>query len=267
MRTRSPVSLALLLASLVAVGVPGCTVETPDPDGSRGSDAGACSVDGLSCVGNEVVSCTGGVMTPVSTCMAPEVCAPGIGCASCVPGFASCEGPDVLRCRANGSGFDFESSCPEGEVCYAGGAVSGCTNACAAAAMNRSNLGCEYWAVDLDNEYANTLLGENDAAGAQFAVVLANPSDSAARVTVEVNDAPLGSPPALREVFTGVVRARNVLQIDLPKREVDGSTVAGHDDGPGTFVSSNAYRVTTDFPVVAYQFNPIISSSPTTLRS
>jgi hypothetical protein len=245
-------------ATLVLISVPGCTVQTPDPDGGRGSDAGACAVDGLSCVGRDVVSCTGGVMTPVSTCMAPEVCAPGIGCASCIPGYASCEGADTLRCRADGSGFDFESTCPEGEVCYAGGAVSGCTNACAAAAMNRSNLGCEYWAVDLDNEYASTILGENDAAGAQFAVVLANPSDTAARVTVEVNDAPLGSPPALREVFTGVVRARNVLQIDLPKREVDGSTPAGHSDGPGTFVSSNAYRVTTDFPVVAYQFNPII---------
>ncbi len=252
-------TFASLLASTlftVALSVGGCTVS--NPPARDGGEAGVCAVDGLSCVGTRVVQCTGGVMMDVTTCVAPQVCAVGIGCAACQPGFATCDGETILRCRADGSGFDPERSCPLGEVCYAGGPTAGCTNACAAAAMNRSNLGCEYWAVDLDNEYANTLLGENDAASAQFAVVLANPSDTAANVTVEINDAPPGSAPALRVVFNDVVRERSVLQIDLPKREVDGSTPAGHDDGPGTFLSSNAYRITTDFPVVAYQFNPII---------
>jgi hypothetical protein len=49
------------------------------------------------------------------------------------------------------------------------------------------------------------------------------------------------------------------VQLDLPRREVDGS-LQGQDEGPGTNLSSRAYRIRTDYPVVAYQFNPIIQS-------
>lgn len=247
----------LVLASVLASVVPACTVEDRPP-GRDAGEAGVCAVDGLDCVGNRVVSCSGGAMTDVETCTAPEVCARGLGCTACIPGYARCDGTTITRCRADGSGYDPEMTCPVGEVCYAGGRSAGCTNACDAAVESRSNLGCEYWAVDLDNEYANTLLGENDAASAQFAVVLANPGDTPANVRVEVNDAIIGDPLALREVASGVVPARGVLQLDLPKREVDGSTDAGHSDGPGTFTSSRAFHIVSDFPVVAYQFNPII---------
>jgi hypothetical protein len=249
------VLLVLVAASLAVASA--CTVTERPPGGDAG-ESGVCSVDGLDCIGNRVVSCSGGASTEVAVCTLPMVCAPGLGCAACVPGYARCDGANITRCRADGSGYDFESTCPMGETCYAGGRSSGCQNACAAAVENRSNLGCEYWAVDLDNEYAETLLGVNDAASAQFAVVLANPGDTAANVIVEVNDAISGDPLALREVASGVVPARGVLQLDLPKREVDGSTDAGHSDGPGTFFSSRAFHIVSDFPVVAYQFNPII---------
>src|SRR5262245_17451345 len=62
-------------------------------------------------------------------------------------------------------------------------------DACAIAAATHSNVGCEYWAVDLDNEDTDFAGVANDAAGAQYAVVIANPSDSPATVRVEVNDA------------------------------------------------------------------------------
>lgn len=152
--------------------------------------------------------------------------------------------------------------CPDRQVCFVSGSEPGCYDACELAETNRSNLGCEYWAVDLDNEYANLapLPGTNDAAGQQFAVVIANPSDVSSEVYVEVNDAAVGATPVLREVFRGTVPPNGVLQIDLPKREVDGSTDAGHNDGPGTFLSSRAYHVVADYPVVAYQFNPIVQA-------
>lgn len=151
---------------------------------------------------------------------------------------------------------------PDGPEVLDACALSDCAelppDPCAVAAASHSNVGCEYWAVDLDNEDTNIAGIANDAAGAQYAIVIANPSDTTAAVRVEVNDAPLGAAPILRDVFTGTAPPHGVLQIDLPRREVDGSTDTGHDDGPGTFLGPLAYHVVSDYPVVAYQFNPII---------
>lgn len=134
-----------------------------------------------------------------------------------------------------------------------------CVDACSAARDDRSNIGCEYLAVDLDNEYGEVpFIGTVDAAGEQYSVVLANPSDVNVEVMVTLNDAPFGSAPAPTLAYTGIVSARSLLRIDLPQREVDGTVVPG--DAPGTFVSSHAYRIQTNYPVVAYQFNPIIQS-------
>src|SRR5690606_31395894 len=51
-------------------------------------------------------------------------------------------------------------------------------------------------------------------------------------------------------------------QIDLPQREVDGSMGQNGsyvpNSGSNTFVSSHAYRIESNGPVVAYQFQPII---------
>jgi hypothetical protein len=43
----------------------------------------------------------------------------------------------------------------------------------------------------------------------------------------------------------------------LGPREVDGSAEGSFDSGTHTALTRNAYRVRTDFPVVAYQFNPL----------
>lgn len=221
-----------------------------------------CVEGELSCVANVVHACTGGVATAVGPCPIGEVCVDGLGCRTCVPFSPACDGARVLRCNAEGTGYEPNGECPDRRVCYVAGAEADCYDACELATRNRSNLGCEYWAVDLDNEYANLapLPIVNDAAGQQFAVVIANPSDVSSTIYVEVNDAAPGAPPALREVFRGIAPPNDVLRIDLPMREVDGSTDGGHNDGPGTFLSSRAYHVVADFPVVAYQFNPIIQA-------
>ena len=43
----------------------------------------------------------------------------------------------------------------------------------------------------------------------------------------------------------------------LGPKEVDGSAAGTFDTGPGTALSRGAYRITSDVPLVAYQFNPL----------
>src|SRR5690606_23513003 len=107
------------------------------------------------------------------------------------------------RCDATGSGYDLVDTCdPEaGEACRDGG----CVNLCARAAERRSNVGCEYWAVDLDNAVISTAL---NAAAQQFAVVVSNAQpDVPARVTIEQDDAEPGEPADISEVASAIVPA------------------------------------------------------------
>ncbi|RZO54959.1 MAG: hypothetical protein EVA89_26865 [Sandaracinaceae bacterium] len=230
-----------------------------NPDGSV-ADAGPCENGRTYCEPGEVVArCLGGELVPEMTCTGDTVCAEGVGCVACRPDHYMCNGSDLYRCRADGSGYDIETSCAGDEVCSAAGRVGQCRGACEEAVSNRSNIGCEYWAVDLDNAYASGTLVSEDAYSEQYAVAIANPSDVTATVRVFVNDAPLGSAPVERQVFQGTVGPRDVLEISLDQREVDGPQT-DNADTRGTWLSSHAYRITTNFPVVAYQFNPIVQS-------
>ena len=169
----------------------------------------------------------------------------------CTPDQRYCEGDTAMQCNGDGTGAEVVDMCDDQNPCLNGY----CATACEKAAANRSNIGCEYWAVDLDNEYSQF----NDAAGEQFAIALANMGTDTVQVTVEQNEAEPGAAPQLTVVATSTIAPQSLTVIELPRREVDGS-LAGMGEGPGTMLSSRAYRVTTDFPVVAYQFNPIVQS-------
>lgn len=169
-----------------------------------------------------------------------------LGAAGCTKGGKTCVGNDVHECAEDGDASGFVKSCDEtGEFCMAGACGSGCD----AAEAQGSNVGCEFWAVDLDNEYSSM----NDAAGAPWGVVISNFGATPVNVVIEQNDAPLGSAPATKAVVTKTIAPGQLAEIELPTREVDGSKSA--DDGPGTMVSSNAFRIKSDMPIVVYQFN------------
>ncbi len=243
----------LLLLSFV----PACSVGGNHPtDGAVGDP---CETGLPYCEGDTVYRCIAGERQPVETCSGGLICAPDVGCVSCIPGTYQCDGQDLRVCRADGSAYDLERTCLADEVCSAAGRAGACRGACADAVANRSNIGCEYWAVDLDNAESRGGLISEDAWSEQFAVAIANPSVQPAQVRIFVNDAPLGSPPAERQVFQGIVDPRGVLEIPLDQREVDGPMTA-NPDMRGTWLSSNAYRITSNYPVVAYQFNPIVQS-------
>jgi len=170
----------------------------------------------------------------------------GLGANGCTKGGKTCVGNDIHECGEDGGVGAFVKSCDDtGEFCMAGACGTGCD----AAAGQPSNVGCEFWAVDLDNEYSSF----NDAAGMPWGVVISNFGQVDANVTIEVNDAAPGQPTKLTTVTTKQIGAGKLVEVELPTREVDGSTSA--DNGPGTMLSSNAFRISSDRPVVVYQFN------------
>lgn len=174
-------------------------------------------------------------------------------CAVCEPRSRVCDGQTVMRCEDSGEAMAELMTCDVGaaEACRGGS----CANLCNLAAQERSNVGCEYWAVDLDNAVAGATL---NAAAQQFAVVVSNPQpDLIAEVRVERDDTLPGAAGAPLEVARSRVPPFNLAVFPLGPREVDGSSPGTYDSGTHTALTRAGYRITSDVPVVAYQFNPL----------
>ncbi len=172
----------------------------------------------------------------------------GLGESTCSASGTMCVGNDVHECIPDAGAGAFVKSCDAtGEFCLGGE----CGASCAAAEAWGSNVGCEFWAADLDNEYSQL----NDAASMPWGIVVSNFGKTPATVVIEKNDAAVGTPAAVSIVEQVVLAPGTLKEIALPTREVDGSTQA--DNGPGTMVSANAFRVRSDVPVVVYQFNTL----------
>lgn len=176
-----------------------------------------------------------------------------LGCTACHPNETKCNGAMVSQCSADGSAF------VEGQTCDASGGYAcrsgGCQQLCAEADRQKSNVGCEYWAVDLDNAVPSPTL---NAAAQPFAIVLSNAqSDVASNVVIQVDDASPGQPAQLRTVGTATIPPGSLEVFYLGSREVDGSAPGTYNTGAGTALSRNAFRVQSSFPIVAYQFNPL----------
>ncbi|HSO00876.1 MAG TPA: IgGFc-binding protein, partial [Candidatus Nanopelagicales bacterium] len=176
-----------------------------------------------------------------------------LGCTACYPNENGCRGQEVVACGADGSfGATIETCDPSvGEACREGS----CPDLCESAGEERSNVGCEYWAVDLDNAMIDAT---SNAAAQQFAVVVSNPQpDVPVRVRIFQDDGAPGDAPAPVEIAAAVIAPLNLQVFKLGPREVDGSPEGEFNTGTHTALTRHAYKITSDFPVVAYQFNPL----------
>src|SRR5690606_37001527 len=99
-----------------------------------------------------------------------------------------CVGNEVHRCSADGSNTDEVV-----EVCDTqNGMLCGngrCGTACEIAEDQPSNVGCEFWGVDLDQQD-----GLNDPASQPWGFVLSNAGEGTANVTIDANLAQPGQP-------------------------------------------------------------------------
>jgi len=174
-------------------------------------------------------------------------------CTQCEPNKSRCDGQTIETCRSDGQGESMGATCDTspGVACRDGACVALCDRA----RVVKNNVGCEYWAVDLDNAMIDATL---NAAAQQFAVVISNPQpDLPANVTIEQDDSSPGDPPEIKMVAQTKILPLNLETFKLGPREVDGSPDGEFNTGTGTALSRHAYRITSDVPIVAYQFNPL----------
>ena len=225
-----------------------------DKTGSGGAGLGDAGPDGTlfgcdTCIGNKYQPCDAtGNPQPEIDCT-PEACVPAQGCRPCTPGAPICVGNAVHECTSTGDIGALLEECDvaAGQLCGSGK----CGTACDVAADQASNVGCEFWAVDLDQQD----MAPNDPASAPWGVVLSNASQLPANVTIELNEAPVGQPPQPKIIHQVTVNAGDLQAIELPTRELDCGVKPNDYTSPGTCLSSNAFRITSSNPIVVYQFN------------
>ena len=157
----------------------------------------------------------------------------------CLEGDTMCQDEQVLlRCDASGLGYEQSTNCFEDDsttLCDDGR----CISLCQFIEKQESYVGCEYWAVDLDNAFLTNGAGiPIDAYFAQFAVAVSNPGGTlTAEVTVRSVDEVL-------KVAT--VAPGQMVVLELPPSSIEG-----------TMQGFEGYQITSTVPIVAYQFNPL----------
>jgi len=247
------VAAVVALVAWMAAACEPSNKEVASGDADTDTDTSGDCVDGeFSCDGADYMECVDGAWSLVETC--EDVCVSFLGCVECVPGDTYCDGDFVMMCDDAGSGYYQYQDCTElGTICEDGECFF--ADPCDQAMALESNIGCEYWAVDLDN-------AENafdDAAAGQFAVAVANiGSNGTATVRVHINNAPQGEALDLELVESHQVAETELYIFLLPRRDADGDNITNNvDDGTQSWLSSRAFRITSDVPVVAYQFNTL----------
>jgi hypothetical protein len=219
------------------------------------TDEQICEPGSFRCTGSTALKCLddGTGWTVDQDCAAVGKTCTTQGCKVCEPDALQCKGVDLLRCNSSGTAFltkpVMTCDAEKGEVCDSGG----CINACTLANQNRSYVGCEYWAADLDNAVVEI----GSAAAQQFALALSNPSALPATVRIQINEAAPGEPVKLKTVTERTVKPQQLQVVLLPAREVDGSPPGEYNTGSGTALTSNAYKIDSTAPLIAYQFNPL----------
>ncbi|MDQ3032392.1 MAG: IgGFc-binding protein [Myxococcota bacterium] len=221
-------------------------------------------------------------------------CVDQLWCVVCRPLSGGCDQQgNAVVCREDGSGWDVIDECDVagGEVCDLGA----CRNLCEVALEDRSYLGCDFYAADLDNA---AIGAGRDASSQQYAIVVSNPGNYPTEVFIEIDTGAFGGESVPQVIESIRVLPGDLEVFELPRREVDGSssfapctddamcgsatqacwcrggvtpdtagatdcrcrssaTGTGLNDGTHSALTSHAYRVRSVLPIVAYQFNPL----------
>lgn len=192
-----------------------------------------CTPDDRVCNGTTIMECAddGSQYNPVEVCQAGQQCGDG-QCVDCFPSARRCtDSGHAQECDDTGH-WGPETDCgATGLSCLLGTCVSPCVKD----PKSKSNSGCDYWAVDMDNHY--------NAQNGPYAVIISNMSDQMASVKVTRKDS-AAAETAL--VLTRDVAPGGIEVLNLPNRNMGA---------PGIYWT--AYRVESTRPIIAYQFNPL----------
>lgn len=158
------------------------------------------------------------------------------GTGVCSPGEGKCEGQQPFTCNASGAAWDMGKLCTFPESCNAGA----CTDPCSLSKAERSYVGCEYFAVDLDNAPASKGYSPRDA---QFAIVVSYAGSTEHSVPIKIYTMVNGQE---KVVASGSVNSGGIKVFTVGPQNVTGTTKG-----------VSAFRVSAAAPVTAYQFNPL----------
>lgn len=226
--------------------------EAPCPEG-QGCEGGMCQAQSCTpgekkgeCFSStEYLACNeGGTGWSAMACDAPQTCFEG-ECVSwsCNPGDTLCKGLSVVQecVEVEPGTWDLV----EVEVCASGLCTDGaCVSACDVNHKLNTYLGCNYWAVDLDNIEG----GQLEAVGL---VVSAPPDALDANVTITNN--------ATGQVLSSVELGGAPLTVTGGELQVyQLPTDFGID---GSDHSARSFRVEADQPVTVHQFNPLVGAN------
>lgn len=245
------IASSLCAISVAALAFAACAAtndaESANGDQSSGTTSGTGGGDACgTCSGATFTPCDG---SPAVVC--PFTCTPGVGCTNCSATGTTCVGNDVHECNGDGSPGGLVKQCDvaAGEQCSNGE----CKKGCDLAVEEPSNVGCDFYAVDLDLSD-----GVSNPGAGPWGLVLANAGQSPADVTIEQNDAPVGMAPSTSVVHQVTLQPGNLEEFEMPTREVDCAATPGDWSSPGTCLSSNAFHIKSSSPIVIYQFNNVI---------
>lgn len=242
-------SRAHRLAALLAASSPLLAVACAQGgDGAGGAGgSGECGEGQVVCAGNVARVCDGkGGFSGESDC-GDQACTDGIGCAACSPQQQSCESGIGKACGDDGRFFTFECDPVQGMEC----APDGCKGACSPAVLGRSYLGCEYWpTVTMNGVFEESF---------SFSVALGSTSAEITHVSIEGPDF----------LFDSQLLPYEVKTLSLPwVKSLKGGSFTPDGNGglksvlPTENTQGKAYRLRTDRPVAAYQFNPLEYENP-----
>lgn len=210
----------------------------------------SCTPDGkyVGCnaagTGTGTFACPAGSLTCVDGACVPRVCDAG---------ESRCQDDDqVLVCNEAGTAFVPGSRCTDVDakrVCDDGQ----CKPICEAITKTSSYIGCDYWAVDLDNYTDDDPRYRADEQ--PFAVVVSNAtSDLPARITVWDYETTQSGTPLVAEFELAPGELRSLI---LPPDCYDSRPSC-----PASRINNNssraksAFYIKSDVPITAYQFNP-----------
>lgn len=172
--------------------------------------------------------CPGGAPCEAGVCTQPE----------CQSGARRCPSRrEVEVCNAAGA-WTPAQLCPDGTECFDGQ----CEELCELNEKVSSYIGCEYWSADLDNY--------DDALSQPHAIVVTNPNaelDAQVRLRAgstdfELTAGPDGTP---YDLTLGPGEAQ-IYSIPI-----------GYDHSGTRRLADKAIRITSNIPIIAYQFNPL----------